>query len=76
MNFSALFVLLVFAGTSNADFSYETRKLISDWAPLIWIHSEDPFLPSNVDFYLENMEVGKVFCIRNYYSISVILYEQ
>ena len=52
-----LFTLLAFSGTSNADFSDETKKLISDWAPLIWIHSEDPFLPSNIDFYLDNMEV-------------------
>ena len=53
-----LFTLLGFSGTLNADFSDETKTLISDWAPLIWIHSEDPFLPSNVDFYLDNMEVS------------------
>ena len=56
-----LFTLLVFSETSNADFSDETKKLISDWAPLIWIHSEDPFLPSNIDFYLDNMEVRMSF---------------
>ena len=56
-----LFTLSVFSGTSNADFSDETKKLISDWAPLIWIHSEDPFLPSNIDFYLDNMEVRMSF---------------
>ena len=54
---SVLLIFLAFSGTSNADFSDGTKKLISDWAPLIWIHSEDPFLPSNVDFYLNNMEV-------------------
>ena len=56
-----LFTLLVFSETSNADFSDETKKLISDWAPLIWIHSEDPFLPSDIDFYLDNMEVRMSF---------------
>jgi hypothetical protein len=35
----------------------ETADLIKEWAPILWLHPEDPFFPSNVDFYLENMEV-------------------
>ena len=57
MGLSIFFILLAIVGRTKADISDETKQLVSDWAPLIWIHSEDPFLPSNVDFYLDHMEV-------------------
>ena len=53
-----MFVLvLMLAFSCNADISEETKKLVSDWAPMIWIHPEDPFYPSNIDYYLANNEV-------------------
>ena len=52
-----LFLVVLLAMSCNGDISEETKKLVSDWAPLVWIHPEDPFLPSNVDFYLDSMEV-------------------
>jgi len=52
-----LFIYLTIFGKLSADFSDETKKLVLDWAPLVWIHPEDPFLPSNVDFYLEYNEI-------------------
>ena len=51
-----LFLTLLSMGCSG-EISEETKKLVSDWAPIVWIHPEDPFLPSNVDFYLDSMEV-------------------
>ena len=56
-----LFIYLTIFGKLSADFSDETKKLVLDWAPLVWIHPEDPFLPSNVDFYLKYNEVRKSF---------------
>ena len=35
----------------------ETIDLIKQWAPVLWLHPEEPFFPSNVDFYLQSMEV-------------------
>ena len=35
----------------------ETIDLIKQWAPILWLHPEEPFFPSNVDFYLQSMEV-------------------
>ena len=55
-----LFLVGLLAMSCNGDISEETKKLVSDWAPLVWIHPEDPFLPSNVDFYLDSMEVLKL----------------
>ena len=33
------------------------RDLALEFAPVVWIHSEDPFYPSTIEFDLENMEV-------------------
>ncbi len=50
----------------------ETKELISQWAPVIWIHPEDPFFPSNVDFYLQNMEVRQLIVVQGFPSINTI----
>ena len=52
-----LFLLTWLLLGCKAEISKETEKLVNDWAPLIWIHPEDPFYPSNVDYHLANMEV-------------------
>ena len=44
MNFIHLFI---FAG----------EALIYKWAPLIYLHSEEPFFPSSVEFYLPEMTI-------------------
>ncbi|XP_023337870.1 putative vacuolar protein sorting-associated protein TDA6 [Eurytemora carolleeae] len=38
--------------------SEEARKLVEKWAPLVWIHSEDPFMPSSVPFHLQNIQIN------------------
>ena len=52
-----LFLLTWLLLGCKAEISKETQKLVNEWAPLIWIHPEDPFYPSNVDYHLANMEV-------------------
>ena len=38
----------------------ETVYLIETWAPLVYIHSQDPFYPSSPEFHLQNVEVCSV----------------
>ncbi|XP_037800159.1 vacuolar protein sorting-associated protein 62-like [Penaeus monodon] len=35
----------------------ELLDIIIDWAPLIWLHPEEVFFPSSVEFHFENVEV-------------------
>jgi len=35
----------------------ETRSLVTQWAPRVWLHGEEPFYPSTVGFHLKNIEV-------------------
>ncbi|XP_042874714.1 uncharacterized protein LOC122254917 [Penaeus japonicus] len=37
--------------------SKELIDIIVDWAPLLWLHPEEVFFPSSVDFHFENVEV-------------------
>lgn len=38
--------------------SKDTEDMARKWAPLVWLHPDEKFFPSNIDFYLEHMEVG------------------
>ena len=31
--------------------------IVETWAPAVWLHSQDPFYPSSIDFHLENVQV-------------------
>ena len=31
---------------------------VKQWAPLVWLHSQEPFLPSTVQFHLHHTEVN------------------
>ena len=55
-NALSLLVILYSIGC-NGEISEEAKKLAYDWAPLIWIHPDELFFPSNVEFQLSNMEV-------------------
>jgi hypothetical protein len=44
-----------------SDISQEAKDLATQWGPLVWLHPEDPFFPSNVDFFLEQMEARGFF---------------
>jgi len=54
-----LVVLLVSVNYADC-ISEETRLLVTKWAPRVWLHQEEPFYPSTVDFHLRNMEVRNV----------------
>ncbi len=51
-----VFFLLWHYCSVKCDVSEEARRLISRWAPLVWLYSEEVFYPSSVDFYLDHME--------------------
>ena len=55
----SLATLLLVASTSvaSSDVSEEVVQMALEWAPLLWMHGEDPFYPSTVDFFLDNTEV-------------------
>ena len=68
-----LFLLTCLLLGCKAEISKETEKLVNDWAPLIWIHPEDPFYPSNVDYHLANMEVTlKAWKILSSYHLKLL----
>jgi len=52
-----LFVALTSDFRTDA-LSDDAVKLVKDWAPIVWLHSEDPFYPSTVEFHLENVQVN------------------
>jgi hypothetical protein len=57
--FLALFAALAFAVVPLAagELSESTKQLAAEWAPLIWLHSEDPYYPSSIDYHMDNMEL-------------------
>jgi len=73
-----LFLLTWLLLGCKAEISKETEKLVNDWAPLIWIHPEDPFYPSNVDYHLANMEVRDKdeSLIQSHPNVSSIVHGQ
>ena len=53
----AVLVLCCATAPSSAEVSEEVARMALDWAPLVWIHSEEDFYPSTVDFFMDNTEV-------------------
>ena len=41
----------------HAEVSEETKRIVEEWTPLFWLHSEEVFFPTNYDYYIENMEL-------------------
>ena len=39
--------------------SQKTKDMVLKWAPHVWIHSQEQFFPSSIDFYLDQMEVRR-----------------
>ncbi len=66
------FLLIIALQEKSECIRLETKELISQWAPVIWIHPEDPFFPSNVDFYLQNMEVRHLTVIQGCPTFNAI----
>ena len=48
---------LLLLGLAASEVSEEVAQMALEWAPLVWMHGEDPFYPSSVEFHLDNMEV-------------------
>ena len=48
---------LLLLGPVASELSEEVAQMALEWAPLVWMHGEDPFYPSSVQFHLDNMEV-------------------
>ena len=60
LSFAFLALLCATAATAEPEqLSAEVvHHMAVEWAPLVWIHSAEPFYPSTVDFFLENTEGG------------------
>ena len=58
---TSLAVLIMVALTSvsqvTSEVSEDVVQMALKWAPLVWMHGEDPFYPPTVDFFLDNTEV-------------------
>lgn len=64
-----ILLVVVVAAAATAEGTNEARNeppklraddlaaIIEEWAPLIWLHPEEVFFPSSVDFHFENVEV-------------------
>lgn len=55
--FHSLLFLFLTAGTASGELSQATKDMVQFWAPKLWIHHEEKFRPSNVDYFLENTQV-------------------
>ncbi|KAK3877542.1 hypothetical protein Pcinc_017750 [Petrolisthes cinctipes] len=55
--FLVVMVTLVEAQSPSSRLSNDVVTIIEQWAPLIWLHPEEMFFPSTVDFHLEHVEV-------------------
>ena len=53
----ATLILVATTSVAASDVSEDVVQMALEWAPLLWMHGEDPFYPSTVDFFLDNTEV-------------------
>jgi len=53
-----LFILSLFFSLhpSTASLSPRSKELATKWAPRVWLHQDEKFFPSTVDFHLKNVE--------------------
>ena len=56
-SFLATLLLVALIASASSEVSEDVVQMALDWAPLVWMHGEDPFYPSTVDFFLDNTEV-------------------
>ena len=66
-------LVILYSNSCNGDISDDAKKLAYDWAPVIWIHPDELFFPSNVDFQLSNMEVMKHVLILEVKKILLLI---
>ena len=46
-------------GSVSAEVSDATKSMIETWAPKMWVHHEEVFRPSNVEYFLRNTQVRR-----------------
>ena len=58
-NVNSIFLLIVFSSLPaiSGEVSEETKEIINKWAPKLWVHHEEFFKPSNVEYFLLNTQV-------------------
>ena len=54
---ASIFHLLLTFGPASGELSQATKDMVEMWAPKLWIHHEEKFRPSNVEYFLENTRV-------------------
>ena len=52
-----IFHLFLTFGPASGELSQATKDMVEMWAPKLWIHHEEKFRPSNVEYFLENTRV-------------------
>ena len=54
-----IIVVLIFSSlaTISGEISEDAKKTIEKWAPKLWVHHEEFFKPSNVEYFLQNTQV-------------------
>jgi hypothetical protein len=55
---SILFLFIFGVPLAFSDLTQEAQDLAAKWAPLVWLHPDEQFFPSNIDFFLDQMEVS------------------
>ena len=58
----SLLFLLLSAGVASGELSQATKEMVQRWAPKLWIHHEEKFRPSNVEYFLKNTRVEDQGC--------------
>ncbi len=58
----SVILLLAVAGPllANGELSNKTKEMAMEWAPVIWLHSEEAFYPSTIEFQFENQQVNRL----------------
>lgn len=56
-------------------FIYLVEQLIRSWSPLIWLHSEERFLPSTVEFFLPEVTIQdeQSIVVQNYVTPETLI---
>ena len=52
-------------GNVSAQVSDATRSMIERWAPKMWVHHEEVFRPSNVEYFLQNTRVSSMLVLSD-----------
>ena len=73
--FFCVFNQCLFLVYSLCLFIYLVEQLIRSWSPLIWLHSEERFLPSTVEFFLPEVTIQdeQSIVVQNYVTPETLI---